>query len=176
AMAFVQGQLKAGVDLKLAEANEAEAVAALVGARNEVRYAFTALNNAMGATAATDYQLEPVPSPGPVDNQAVLPKTIEDATKRALDQRPELKSAQQQRQAAEQSIRGVRSELMPRLDAIASLGAVNPSGVIQNSKNYAVGLAVSIPLYTGGLVENRIAEERQRREVAAAQEREAAET
>ena len=101
--------------------------------------------------------------------------SVDEDMARALTQRPELKSARLLLQAADQSIRGVRSELLPRFDAIASLGAVNPSGVIQNSKNYAVGLAVSIPLYTGGLVENRIAEEKQKREAAWAQERETAE-
>src|SRR5262249_7042775 len=66
-------------------------------------------------------------------------------------------------------------ELLPRFDAIASVGVVNPSAVIKNSKDYAVGLAFSFPLYTGGAVEGRIAEEKQKRAVIAAQEREAVE-
>ena len=124
----------------------------------------------------TIYGLEPADRVTPGTNEPRVNDGIEEATNRALAQRPELKSVAFQRQAADQSIRGVRSELMPRIDAIASLGAVNPSGVIQNSKNYAVGLALSIPLYTGGLVEGRIAEERQKRESVVAQEREIVES
>jgi outer membrane protein len=176
AQVFVEAQLKAGVDLQLAQANAAEANVGLIAAQNEVRYTFAALNNAMGATTMTVYQLESSTALTPTGTQSRFPITVEDATTRALTQRPELKSAALQRQAADQFIHGVRSELMPRLDAIASLGAVNPSGVIHNSKNYAVGLAVSFPLYTGGLVEGRIAEEKQRRAVVIAQERESVET
>jgi outer membrane protein len=172
---FVEGQLKSGVDLQLAQANAAEANVALIAAQNEVHSAFAALNNAMGETKLAEYTLEPaaaVPgaaaTPGP-------PPAIEQALARALAQRPELQSIARQRQAEDQSIRGVRSELMPRFDAIASFGVVNPSGVIHNSQNYAVGLAVSIPLCTGGLVEGRVAEEKQKRDLVVAREKEIAE-
>jgi outer membrane protein TolC len=172
---FVDAQLKAGVDLQIAQTNASEANVGLIAAQNEVSYAFAGLNNAMGATSITAYQMEADSSLALSEATLAPPGSIEEAMNRAVAQRPELKSAKLQRQAAEQSIRGVKSELMPRLDSIASLGAVNPSGVIQNSKNYAVGVAVSIPFYTGGLVEGRIKEERQKREVAAAQEKETVE-
>jgi outer membrane protein len=172
---FVEGQLKAGVDLQLAQANAAEASVGLIAAQNDVRSAFAALNNAMGDTKLTEYTLIPSSvSPAPL-TPAIAPEAIEPILTRALAQRPELKSVALQRQAADQSVRGVRSELMPRFDAIASLGVVNPSGVIQNSKNYAVGMAISIPLYTGGLVEGRIAEEKLKRETVAALEKQTVE-
>lgn len=165
---FVEGQLKAGVDLQIAQANAAEASVGLIAAQNDVRSAFAALNNAMGETKLTEYALTSVPA-------FEAPKTLDQAIARALAQRPELQSLVLQRQAADQLIRGVRSEQMPRLDAIASLGVVNPSGVIQNSKNYAVGVAISIPLYTGGLVEGRVSEEKQKRDIAVAEEKETVE-
>ena len=168
---FLEGQLKSGVDFQTAQANASEANTAVLAAQNEVRAAFAALNNAMGETKLTEYALTPVD----MVPRAAMPQTIEQVTALALAQRPELKSAAFQRQAAEQTIRGVRSERMPRVDAIASLGVVNPSGVIQNSKNYAVGMAVSIPLYTGGLVEGRVAEEKQKRDITIAQEKETVE-
>jgi outer membrane protein TolC len=169
---FVEGQVKAGIDLQLAQANAAEADVALIAAQNDVRYAFAALNNAMGETAMTTYQLDTVPALLSTEMKATPALSVEEAMQRALAQRPELKAAARQLAAADQSIRGVRSELLPRLDAIASLGAVNPSGVIVNNKDYAVGVALSIPLYTGGLVEGRVAEEKQKREAVVAQERE----
>ncbi len=102
--------------------------------------------------------------------------TVEQAIALALTQRPELKSVALQQKAANQSIEGVRSELLPRVDAIASLGIINPNTLIRNSQNYAVGVAVSIPLYTGGLVEGRVAEEKQKRDLASAQQKQIAET
>jgi outer membrane protein len=174
---FVEGQLKAGVDLQLALANAAEANVGLIAGQNDLRSAFAALNSAMGATKLTEYTLVPsdaVPTNG---TPAALPlPSVEQAITLALAQRPELKSMAFQRQAADQSIRGVRSELLPRFDAIASLGVVNPGRVITNSQNYAVGLAVSIPLYTGGLVEGRVSEEKQKRDITAAQEQQTVET
>lgn len=172
---FVESQLKSGVDLQLSQANVAEAQSALLGAQNEVRFAFARLNNAMGETKLTEYQLQQDASL-PVSGTGSQPAlTIEEAYRRAVTQRPELKSLFAQRQAADQSVRSVKSEMLPRFDAIASVGVINPSAIIQNDKNYAVGLAISIPLYTGGAIEGRISEEKQKREVAAAQEREIAE-
>lgn len=170
---FVEGQLKSGVDLQIAESDLSEAEVALIAAQNDVHSAFAALNNAMGETKLTEYKLTPLPAANPSDTS---PQTVEQAITLALAHRPETRSAALLHQAADQSVKGVRSELQPRVDAIASLGVVNPSGVIQNSKNYAVGMAVSIPLYTGGLVEGRIAEEKQKRDVVIAQEKEIAET
>ena len=173
---FVQGQLKAGVDLQIAQANASEANVGVLAAQNDVRSAFASLNNAIGETKLTEYALSPLQLAPRTTLPVTSPQTVTQAIALALAQRPELKSIAFQRQAAEQSIQGVRSELLPRVDAIASLGAVNPSGVIQNSKNYAVGMALSIPLYTGGLVEGRIAEEKHKRDIAIAQEKELVET
>jgi outer membrane protein len=172
---FVEGQLKAGVDLQLSQANASEANVALIAAQNDVRFAFAVLNNAMGETTLAEYQLDnaSVPPVGAISARPLL--SIDEAVKRALARRPELKSMALQRQAADQSVHSIQSELLPRFDAIASVGVLNPSGVIQNSQDYAVGVAVSIPLYTGGAVEGRIAEEKQKREVVIAQEREAVE-
>src|SRR5579871_6548725 len=118
---LVEGQLKAGVDLQLAQANAAEANVGFIAAQNDVRSAFAALNNAMGETKLTEYALAPIPPPPPAFTPTASPQTVEQAIALALAQRPELKSVAFQRQAADQSIRGVRSELMPRFDAIASL-------------------------------------------------------
>jgi outer membrane protein len=169
---LVEAQLKAGIDVQLAQANAAEANVALIAAENEVSYALTVLNNSMGDTKLVVYDLDTVTLSSPASS----PNPLEAAMLRAVAQRPELKSMTFQRDASEQNIRSVRSELLPRFDAVASLGVINPSAVIKNSQNYAVGLAVSIPLTTGGAVEGRIAEEKQRRGVLEAQERELRET
>ena len=82
---FVEGQLKPGVDLQTAQANASEASVGLIGARNEVRYAFAALNNAMGATSMTTYQLEEGAATVGVEFQP--PRTVDEAMSRSLAQR-----------------------------------------------------------------------------------------
>jgi outer membrane protein TolC len=169
AKTFVDAGLTAGVDLELAKADLAEAQGALAAARNDVRAGFAALNSAMGETSLAEFTLNPpAPSAAPLPSGNTL---MADAVR----DRPELKSASLQVTAAEQSMRSARSDLLPRFDGIASVGAVNPSKLVLENKNYAVGLSITAPLYTGGAVEGRIAEERERREAAAALQRETAE-
>jgi len=166
AKAFVEGQLRSGVDLQVATANAADARTSLVAAQNSVRYSFAELNNAMGDTAMTEYTLSAELNVTDADS----PKSAEAAMALAVKQRPEVLSAAKQSGASDQLLKGVRSELSPRLDAIASIGAVNASSLIPEDKNYAVGIALSIPIFTGGYVEGRISEEKQRKRATEAQE------
>jgi outer membrane protein len=169
AQTFVTAGLTADVDLQLAKADLAEAQGALAAARNDVRAGFAALNSVMGDTSLAEYTLSPSPA------TTAPPSSVESLMDGAVRNRPELKSAALQVEAAEQSMRSARSDLLPRFDGIASLGAVNPSKLVLENKDYAVGLSITAPLYTGGAVEGRIAEERERREAAAALHRETAE-
>jgi outer membrane protein TolC len=175
ARALVEGQLRSGVELQLAQADRAAAAGALAGGQNDLRYAFAALNNALGDTSLTPYQLDDAGQTLTAAPPAATVAPIEQILQRALAQRPEVRSLRLQREGAEQAIHGVRSELMPRLDGIASIGVVNPGASIHNDKDYAIGVAITVPLFTGGAVEGRIAEEKERRAALAAQEREVSE-
>ena len=164
--AHVEAGLRADVDLQLANANLAEARVALAAAENDVHLAFASLNNAMGDTKMSEYRLEPPPPFG------ATPATADGLMKLAVMQRPELRSAAQQVVSADQSIRAAKSDLLPRVDSIASVGWVNPSKLITDNKPFGVGLMLTVPLYTGGAAEGRIAEERERRLAAVASRRE----
>ena len=161
---FTDAQLKAGVDLQTAAAHTSEARVALIGAENDLRAGFADLNNAMGATSLKSFRLTPVPDAGPVVNG-----TLETFTEKALRLRPELSSADASLKAEEHTLRGVKSELHPRVDAVASLGIINPGSLIHNSQNYAVGVAVTIPVFTGGQIEGRVQEEKEKQKAAVAQ-------
>src|SRR5262249_23522629 len=159
--------LRPGIDEQIAAANVADAHSALTAAENDLRSSFVVLNHAMGDTKLTEYDLDPLNVPG-ID---ASPSTVEAAIALAIKQRPEFMGSQLQESAARHSLASMQSEMMPRIDGIASIGAVNPSGVITQNKNYAVGLALTIPLYAGGFVEGRISEERQKKAAAQAQEK-----
>jgi outer membrane protein len=166
ARALVEAGLRAEVDLTQAQANLAESRVALAAAENEVQLAFAALNNAMGETRLTAYQLEAPPAP----TATVQP--AEPLMRQAVERRPELRRASEQLRSADQSIRAARSDLLPRLDSVASAGWLNPSSAITNNKPFAVGVLLTIPLYTGGAAEGRLAEERERRAAAEASRKE----
>jgi outer membrane protein len=163
---YVEGGLRADVDLRLAEANLAEARLALLNGENDVRLGFAQLNNAMGDTRLQEYTLTALPESAP------LAGTSEALMQEAVAQRPELKGATAQVRAAGQSVEAARSELMPRVDTVASVGALKPNSLTLENKNYAVGLAVTFPFYTGGLAEGRIVEEKERQAAAQASQRE----
>ncbi len=172
ARTFSEAGLKADVDAQLAQADLADAQTALLSAQNVVSAGFAALNNAMGQTSLTRFMLvSPEPTPEAALDRAPLP-SVEEVTRLAVRQRPELRAADLQARAAGESVQAARSDLLPRLDSIASVGAIAPSSVIPQNKEYAVGIAATIPLYTGGAVEGRVAEERERREAALASRRE----
>jgi len=161
ARAFFDAKLRSGVDLELAAANAADAKAAAIAAQGNLKIAFAELNHAMGETGLTEFRLEEAPT-----QPLPSPATAEAAMDEAAKHRPEVLGAAALSRAADQTLRGVESELMPRLDAIASFGAVVPSPLISANKNYALGLALTIPIYTGGFVEGRVSEEREHRHAA----------
>jgi outer membrane protein TolC len=67
--------------------------------------------------------------------------TWEELTKRALEQRPELRSATLQLDAANQSIKAARSGLMPRFDTIVSVGRINAAQEQVAAANESLRLA-----------------------------------
>lgn len=171
AQLFADSGLKADVDAQLAKANLADARTALIASQNDVKTAFATLNTAMGETKLTEYVLD---APRASVASILLPES--EVVKQAVAQRPELLGFQLQVKAAEQSIRAARSDLLPRIDGIASAGALTPSKLITENKPYAVGVSATFPLYTGGLVEGRVSEEKQKRAAAQDAERETEET
>jgi outer membrane protein len=163
---FTEAQVKAAVELQTAVAHSSEARGALIGAENDLKAGFAELNNAMGATSLQEYSLAaPLTEP-----TAAMPKDLTMAIAVALKNRPEISSAMAAVKAEEHTIKGVQSELQPRVDAVASLGLINPSSLVHASENYAVGVAVTIPVFSGGQVEGRIKEEREKRKAALAQQ------
>jgi outer membrane protein TolC len=166
AEAFVEGQLRSGVDLQVASANHADAASKLIAAKNDVRFAFAELNHAMGLTSMEEFALAEEGS----SVSSSVAKSAEEAMSLAVKQRPEVLSAINQSKASNQQLKAVRSELSPRLDAVGSVGAINKSSLMSDDKNYAVGIELSIPIFSGGYVEGRVSEERQKRATALAQE------
>jgi outer membrane protein len=84
---------------------------------------------------------------------------VEDAIREALANRPELRQASAQVKAYEHLTSAAKAGKRPFLSGVASAGKVNPVPLFEpGDKPYAVGLALTIPIFTGGLVEGQVEE------------------
>jgi len=143
----------AKIDVINAEVNLTNAKLSLINTDNALKIAWVNLNNAMGVPDAPQYAIE--------DNFSFQKYviTLEDATARAFDNRPDLKSAVAQRQAAEENISLQRSGFMPTLTGNADYSlteySVPPS---QSPESWYVGVTLNIPLFNGFLTSHQVAE------------------
>jgi outer membrane protein len=157
-------QLKSKLDLDLISVELRDAEVQLVQAQNELRSAFAALNHAMGVRGPDHYTLEAVP---------VVPPSasLESLTQTALVDRPELLGSRDRINQANEQLRAAKALALPTISAIGLSGIIHfsdaPTNQYPGSHNgqtnlwWGVGATVSVPLFTGFLIENRVAEARQ---------------
>lgn len=147
-------QLKSKLDLDFVKVELVNAEALLVRARNDLKSSFADLNRAMGIAGPEDYTLEDL--------------AIDVKTQRALNDliaesltHPELKRAKEQTAAAEAKKRAMKSQYLPTVSAIASGGyydTFDPNRNVTTGGWWAAGGLVSMPIFTGGLIENQVKE------------------
>jgi len=131
-------------DVVRAQVEVAEAQLALERAEGLVRVAKGNLNTAMGL---------PVERPVEVDRsprEIVPPATInlDEALKRAVSARPELRGAQQRIEAARQGVSLARSAYGPKVKGEASWGWRDTS-YFPHDKDWLVGVSIDLPIFTG---------------------------
>jgi len=141
------------------------AEALLVRSLNELKSSFAELNRAMGVTGSEDYTLEDVAID--IKAQRALTDLIADSLTH-----PELKRAKEQTAAAEAKKRAMKRQYLPTVSAIASGGyydTFDPSRNVTTGGWWAAGGLVSMPLFTGGLIENQVKEAAAQEAAAVAQ-------
>jgi protease secretion system outer membrane protein len=87
------------------------------------------------------------------------PARLEDWTQRAEDNSPELRSLQAQRDAARQEIEKAKAGHHPTLDAVAQYSRSQSDNINRINSRYntkAIGLQLSVPLYSGGYVSSQV--------------------
>jgi len=131
-------------DLLAAEVQLSEFRQQKIEASGEVAIAQAALNTALGL---------PVNSPHTISDQlnerTFFIETPEELNRRALQNRPEYARAGLGVQMNTRQVRGVRDEVLPRVDAFAGVGASGRSPVT-GSSDYTVGAAVTFNLFDAG--------------------------
>jgi len=141
--------LKSGLDLSLAQVNLSEAQMLLLQARSDVETAFAALTAALGRSDAVTYALadEPTPAPPPTDPEALVAE--------ALKNRPDVAAAQFAEQAAERFADAEGALRRPFVSMAVALGAAPYHGVGIDERYSAIGINLTVPITTGGLIEAR---------------------
>jgi outer membrane protein TolC len=154
AKGFYEVGVRAKIDVLRAEVDLSNAKLGLIRAGNALKIAWVTLNNAMGVPDAPPYLIE--------DNLLFQPYaiTLEDATARALVNRPELKSLAARRQAAEANIGLAQSGHYPVLSGNAGYTWVGEQKISPLESGWSAGVALTVPLFSGFLTSHQVAEAR----------------
>lgn len=158
--------LASRVDVDLAELNVSQSELALVRARNDVETSFASLSAALGRVVPSSIPLaEP-------SAQYLAGTGLEESLKAAEEGRPELRQIAAQERAFRHLESAAKSGKRPLVTGVGSVGKINPVPLFEaGDKPFAVGLALTVPVFTGGLVEGQT-EEARRNAVAAGASRE----
>ena len=138
-------------DVIKAEADLSNAKLNLIKAENALRVAAVILNNAMGVPESPEYIIEDSLS----FQQYTI--TLEGALDKAYKNRPDLWSAIARRQAAESSVDLAKTSFYPVLTGNASYDW-SGGGVSSLDPGWAVGAAITFPLFSGHLTEHQVEE------------------
>jgi outer membrane protein len=158
AQGFYEVGTKAKIDVIKAEVDLSNAKLSLINVGNALKIAWVTLNTAMGVPDPPEYTIE--------DNLSFQQYaiTLEEATTRAFENRPDLQSVIAKRQSAEANISLATSGHYPVLSGNASYLAgaqdIPPSTLAQGGLEHGweVGVALTIPLFSGFLISHQVAE------------------
>lgn len=158
-------QLKSKLDLDLVRVELVNAESLLVRSRNDLKSSYADLNRAMGIVGSDDYTLEDIA----IDVK--IPRALGELISDSLAH-PELKRAKEQTSAAEAKKRAMKSQYLPTVSAIASGGyydTFDPNRNVATGGWWTAGGMVSMPIFTGGLIENQVKEASAQQAAALAQ-------
>lgn len=164
--ALYRQQLKSKLDLALVQVELTNAESQLVKAKNDLKASYADLNRAMGINGLDEYVLEDVSIQ--VKPQRPLDRLITDSLSH-----PEFRKAKQLTESAEARVRAMKRQYLPTVSAYASGGdfEVGDGSRIVNTSTggwWAAGAFISMPLFTGFMIENQVSEANAQKEVAEA--------
>jgi len=153
--------LKPKFDVTKAEVDLGNARLNLIRAENTFRIARVNLNNALGVPSAPpDYALA-----GDLLFQRQT-LTLEEAVRQARDNRPDLQSLLLKQESANQAVTLARTAHYPTISGSASYGFGGTEFPLD--RGWSVGGALNVPIFSGFLVKNQIAEAQANLEVVKA--------
>jgi len=159
---LTKNKLKSDLDLSFAQVNLSQAKLLQLDAQNNVDSTVAALSAVLGFDKQVRYDLaeEETQLPSPPLDVDVLINT-------AMQQRPDLQSLTYNQQAAEKFRRAQREQLLPTISALGTAGVtpVRPDCIDGCFPNYfisswygALGVNLSVPIFTGFLLNAEVSE------------------
>jgi len=165
--ALYKRELKSKLDFNLISVELRNGEVQLLQAKNELSAAFAELNNAMGVRGSEDYTLEELPA------ISAMSDTLETLISYSLGDRPELLSSDDRIKQADERLNSAQASNFPSISAQGMSGVIHFSDAPVNQYGgahsgqtnlwWGVGGMVSVPIFTGFLIENSVAETRQQK-------------
>ena len=164
--ALYRQQLKSKLDLDLVQVELTNAESLLVKARNALKSSFANLNRAIGIAGAEDYVLEELPIE--VRSQRPLDTLIGDSLSH-----PEFRKAKELTASAEAKLTAAKRQYLPVVSAYASGGDFQVFDSSRSQANqtggwWAAGGFITLPLFTGFMIENQVQEAKAQKAAAEA--------
>lgn len=128
----------------------------LIRAQNNLALARAQLSTSMGVSAENEFD------PAEALAERNLPAaTLEEAEKKAMEMRPDLKRIRSEEAAQQQSVSIAKSSFGPRVNAFAGWEADNPTFLAGGGgNNWLAGIEVQFDLFQGGAKRARLSRER----------------
>ena len=151
-------------DLLSAQVRLATRKQELILAQNDLALARAQLSTSIGMSTENDFD------PAEALAERDLPATtLEEAEKKAVELRPDLKRIRSEEAAQQQSVSIAKSSFGPRVNAFAGWEADNPTFAGGGGgNNWAAGIEVQFDLFEGGAKRARLSRERAMQEKVAA--------
>jgi outer membrane protein len=135
-----------------------------IRAENNVEYARAELSTAMGLAAGMEFDPEIT-----LEEKNLPSVPLDEAEKRAVEMRPDLKRVRSEEAAQQQSVSIAKSSFGPRISAFADWEADNPTLVAGGGgNNWTAGIELQVDLFSGGAKRAELSRERAMEEKAAA--------
>jgi outer membrane protein TolC len=151
-------------DLLSAQVRWATRKQELIRAQNNLALARTQLSTSMGLSTQSEF--DPA---DPLAERNLPATTLEEAEKRAVELRPDLKRIRSEEEAQQQSVAVAKSSFGPRVNAFAGWEADNPTFVAGGGgNNWLAGIEVRFDLFQGGAKRAQLSRERAVQEKVAA--------
>jgi outer membrane protein len=143
-------------DLLSAQVRLATRKQELIRAQNNLALARAQLSTSLGISTENDFD------PAEVLAERNLPATtLEEAEKKAMELRPDLKRIRSEEAAQQQSVSIAKSAFGPRVNAFAGWEADNPTFLAGGGgNNWLAGIEVQFDLFEGGAKRARLSHER----------------
>jgi outer membrane protein len=136
----------------------------LIRAQNDLSLARAQLSVAAGASAGNE-----VDAADTLTEKTLPAESLDDAEKRALAMRPDLKRLRSEQVAQEQSVSMAKSSFGPRVNAFADWELDNPTFLAGGGgNNWLAGIEVQFDLFEGGAKRAQLSHEEAMQEKAAA--------